>query len=446
MAHSEIIAAIATAPGRAAIGIVRLSGPSLQGLIEALIGRTLPGRRAVLCEFHDDKDVAIDRGIAIYFPTPHSYTGEDVLELHGHGGPVVLRLLLRRCLELGARVARPGEFTQRAFLNDRIDLAQAEGVIDLIDAATEQAARCAVRSLSGEFSSQIQSVIVYLIDLRTLVEANLDFPEEDVDTVAGIDIQARLRGVLQKIEAVLEASQQGALLREGMDVVLAGQPNVGKSSLLNRLAGEDLAIVTEVPGTTRDVIRQVIDLDGIPVRILDTAGLRTPTDVVESLGIARTWEAIARGDLVVLIIDVRRGETKEDATILERLPAKLPCIKVMNKVDLAPETPRVERVGETITVWVSAKTGAGIDLLRGVLLEAAGWKGTYEGLYLARERHLDALGRAQAHVREAERHPEQLEFVAEELRLAQLSLSSITGEFSVDDLLANIFSRFCIGK
>jgi len=229
-------------------------------------------------------------------------------------------------------------------------------------------------------------------------------------------------------------------------VVLVGQPNVGKSSLLNRLAGEDLAIVTEVPGTTRDVIRQVIDLDGIPVRILDTAGLRAPTDVVESLGIARTWEAIARGDLVVLIIDVQGGETKEDATILERLPAELPCIKVMNKVDLAPETPRVERVGETITVWVSAKTGAGIDLLRGVLLEAAGWKGTYEGLYLARERHLDALGRAQAHVREAERHPEQLEFVAEELRLAQLSLSSITGEFSVDDLLANIFSRFCIGK
>jgi tRNA modification GTPase len=446
MAHSETIAAIATAPGRAAIGIVRLSGSSLPALIEALIGRTPPGRRAVLCEFHDDKGMAIDRGIAIYFPAPHSYTGEDVLELHGHGGPVVLRLLLRRCLELGARVAQPGEFTQRAFLNDRIDLAQAEGVIDLIDAATEQAARCAVRSLSGEFSSQIQLVMVDLVDLRTLVEANLDFPEEDVDTVAGIDIHARLRAVSRKIEAVLEASRQGSLLREGMDVVLAGQPNVGKSSLLNRLAGEDLAIVTEVPGTTRDVIRQVIDLDGIPVRILDTAGLRTPADVVESVGIARTWEAIARADLVVLMIDAQRGETKEDAAILGRLPAELPCIKVMNKVDLVPETPHIERAGDATKVWVSAKTGAGIDLLRRVLLEAAGWKGSYEGLYLARERHLAELGEARTHLRDAESCPQQLEFVAEELRLAHLSLSRITGEFSVEDLLGNIFSRFCIGK
>jgi tRNA modification GTPase len=446
MAHPETIAAIATAPGRAAIGIVRISGSGLHALIEALIGRTLPARRAVLCEFHDAKGMAIDQGFAIYFPAPHSYTGEDVLELHGHGGPVVLRLVLRRCLELGARVAQPGEFTKRAFLNDKIDLAQAEGVIDLIDAATEQAARCAVRSLCGDFSNRIQLVTEDLLELRTLVEANLDFPEEDVDIVVSVDIQARLRGLLQKIEAVLEASRQGSLLREGMDVVLAGQPNVGKSSLLNRLAGEDLAIVTEVPGTTRDVIRQVIDVDGIPVRVLDTAGLRTPTDVVESLGIARTWEAIARADLVVLMIDAQRGETGEDAAILERLPAELPCIRVMNKVDLVPETPRVEQVGEAARVWVSAKTGAGMDLLRRVLLEAAGWKGTSEGLYLARERHLDALGRAQAHLREAETYPQQLEFIAEELRLAQLRLSGITGEITADELLGNIFSRFCIGK
>lgn len=446
MTPSVSIAAIGTAPGRAAIGIVRVSGSGLHALIEGLIGRTLPARRAVLCEFRDAKGRVIDQGFAIHFPAPHSYTGEDVLELHGHGGPVVLRLVLRRCLELGARVAEPGEFTRRAFLNDKMDLAQAEGVIDLIDAATEQAARCAVRSLFGDFSKQIQLLKVNMMDLRTLVEANLDFPEEDVDTVAGIDTQLRLQGLLQNIDAVLEASRQGSLLREGMDVVLAGQPNVGKSSLLNRLAGEDLAIVTEVPGTTRDAIRQVIDLNGIPARIIDTAGLRQPTDVVENQGIARTWEAIARADLILLMSDAQGDETGEDGAILKRLPEACPRIRVMNKIDLTAETPRVERSGETTTVWLSAKTGAGVDQLRRALLEAAGWKGAYEGLYLARERHLDALGSARAHLRQAAACPEQLEFVAEELRLAQLQLSRITGECTADELLGSIFSRFCIGK
>jgi tRNA modification GTPase len=446
MPHVETIAAIATAPGRAAIGIVRVSGQSLHSLMEGLLGRIPPARRAVLREFRDGKGGVIDQGLAIYFPAPHSYTGEDMLELQGHGGQVVLRLLLRRCLELGARVAQPGEFTRRAFLNDKIDLAQAEGVVDLIDAATEQAARCALRSLSGEFSDRIQSFTVKLMDLRALVEANLDFPEEDVEPAERAAVAGQLRSLSQALDSVLEASRQGSLLREGMDVVLAGQPNVGKSSLLNRLAGEELAIVTEIPGTTRDLIRQVIDLEGIPLRIIDTAGLRQPTDVVEGIGIARTWEAIARADVVVLMVDAQRGESPEDATILTRLPPRCQRIRVINKIDLVSGTPRVERNGDTTEVWVSAKTGAGVDKLRSVLLEVAGWKGTDEGLYLARERHIDALATTRTHLQNAAARMQQAEFMAEELRLAQLQLSSITGEFTADDLLGNIFSRFCIGK
>lgn len=391
--------------------------------------------------------MVIDRGLAIHFPAPHSYTGEDVLELHGHGGPIVLRLVLRRCLELGARVAQPGEFTKRAFLNDKLDLAQAEGVIDLIDAATEQAARCALRSMTGEFSKCIQLLSDTLIDLRALVEASFDFPEEDVDALNNAELQGRLQELQHQFDAVLEASKQGSLLREGMDVVLAGQPNVGKSSLLNRLAGEELAIVTEVPGTTRDVIRQVIDLDGIPVRIIDTAGLRESADRIERLGIARTWEVIAQADMVVMIVDARHGVTAGDAAILERLPGACPRAMVFNKIDLAGEVPRLERSPGVTRVLVSAKTGAGVDLLRQVLLEAAGWKGVaYEGLYLARARHLDALTNARGHVRQAQASTAQPEFVAEELRLAQVCLSAVTGEFTADDLLGNIFSRFCIGK
>jgi tRNA modification GTPase len=446
MTSTETIAAIATSPGRGAIGIVRVSGRNLQGLIEAIAARSLPPRHAVLCEFRDAVGATIDQGIALYFPAPASYTGEDVLELQGHGGPVVTRLLLNRCQELGARIAQPGEFTKRAFLNDRIDLAQAEAVIDLIDAASEQAARCAMRSLKGEFSKQIQSLNNSILNLRTLVEANLDFPEEEVEVATIEEARNRLCRLAECVDGVLAAAQQGSLLREGLDIVLAGQPNVGKSSLLNRLAGEDLAIVTEVPGTTRDVIRQSINLEGIPVRIVDTAGLRSSTDPVESLGIARSWDTIANADVVVLMIDATCGETRADEEIVERLPRSVPCIRAFNKIDLTSEKPRREGSGTSIQVWMSAKTGAGVDLLRRSLLDLAGWRSGSEGIYLARERHLNALSRTRERLVGAAKHRTELELVAEELRLAQSDLSVITGEHTADDLLGSIFARFCIGK
>jgi tRNA modification GTPase len=415
-------------------------------MIDGLVGRRLPARHAILCEFRDGKGNEVDRGLAIYYPAPRSYTGEDMLELQGHGGPVVLRSLLRRCLELGARIAQPGEFTRRAYLNEKLDLAQAEGVIDLIDAATEQAARCAIRSLSGEFSKVIQELTHSLTDLRALLEGNFDFPEDELDALSDMNLRVRLSDLEKRCGAVLDMSRQGSLLREGMDVVLAGLPNVGKSSLLNRLAGEELAIVTEVPGTTRDLIRQIIDLDGVPVRVIDTAGLRQSGDLVERLGIERAWGAIAVADAVVVMVDAQRGMTAEDYGIVEKLPHTCPRVLVYNKIDLADVLPRVEQAGDLTKVWMSAKTGAGVELLRQALLHAIGWKGAHEGLYLARERHLDALAGAHTHLRKAEAAWTQLEFVAEELRLAQLELSSITGEFTADDLLGEIFSRFCIGK
>jgi tRNA modification GTPase len=449
MARPDTIAAIATAPGRGAIGIVRVSGARLSPLIEAVTGRELPPRFPVLCDFQDAHGQLIDHGLAIRFPAPHSYTGEEVLELHGHGGPMVLRILLNRCLELGARVAAPGEFTQRAFLNGKLDLAQAEAVIDLIDAATGQAARCAARSMSGEFSSKIQSVMNLLVGLRTLVEAALDFPEEELESLDSARIASGLRELAQEVDNVLDASRQGSLLREGADVVLAGQPNVGKSSLLNQLAGEDIAIVTDVPGTTRDAIRQMINLEGVPLRIIDTAGLRSSSDAVEAIGIARAWEAVTKADFVLLLLDARLGETAADREIVSQVPEGLPCIKVINKIDLVPEVPRVERSpgpGETATVWLSAKTGAGVELLKDVLLQSLGWRGTTEGLYMARERHLHALAGTRSHITEAGRHMAALDLFAEELRLAQLRLAEITGKFSADDLLGEIFARFCIGK
>jgi tRNA modification GTPase len=449
MARSDTIAAIATAPGRGAIGIVRISGPRLSLLIEGVTGRELPPRLAVLCEFRDAQGLSIDHGLAIHFPAPHSYTGEEVLELHGHGGPMVLRLVLDRCLELGARVAEPGEFTKRAFLNGKMDLAQAEGVIDLIDAATGQAARCAARSMSGEFSSKIQILKEGLIELRMLVEAALDFPEEELDPLDGAKIEAGLRQLAADIDRVFEASRHGSLLREGAEVVLAGQPNVGKSSLLNQLAREEVAIVTDVPGTTRDAIRQAIDLEGIPLRVIDTAGLRPSSDIVETIGIARAWEAVSKSDLVLLLLDARLGETAADREILSQLPQGLPRIRVMNKVDLTQESPRIEHStndqGST-TVWLSAKTGAGIELLKKSLMESIGWRGGSEGLYMARERHLHALAATCNHVAAAREYSAELELLAEELRLGQARLAEITGEFSADDLLGEIFQRFCIGK
>jgi tRNA modification GTPase len=446
MGSSDTIAAIATAPGRSGIGIIRVSGGRLEGLVDSIVGKALPPRRAVLAAFHDANGVAIDQGIALFFPTPLSYTGEDVLELHGHGGPVVLQLLLNRCLDLGARIAEPGEFTRRAYLNDKLDLAQAESVIDLIEAATAQAARCAMRSLHGEFSNRIQRLIDALVSLRALAEATLDFPEEEIDFLKPGVADNRLRDAQQRLDAVLEASRQGSLLREGIHVVLAGQPNVGKSSLLNRMAGEEVAIVTDMPGTTRDAIRQGIDIGGVPVHLIDTAGLRESCDAVERIGIARTWDAIERADLVLLLIDAAQGEAAADREILKRFPAGIRCVRVMNKIDVVPRTAAVDRVGDCATVWLSAKTGEGMELLRGMLLESIGWGGTGEGLYLARARHVQALQRARQHLQQAARQGAHLELLAEDLRLAQEALASITGEFTADDLLGEIFSRFCIGK
>ncbi len=446
MASNDIITALATAPGRGGIGVIRVSGPLLASLIEGIIGQALAARRAVLAQFRDAHGAAIDQGIAIFFPAPHSYTGEEVLELHGHGGPVVLQLLLKRCLELGARIAEPGEFTRRAFLNDKLDLAQAESVADLIDATTAQAARCAVRSLQGEFSEQIQKLIEDLVELRALVEATLDFPEEEIDFLKESDAEARLRATQRQLDDVLEASRQGSLLREGMHIVLAGQPNVGKSSLLNRMAGEELAIVTDIPGTTRDAIRQVIDVGGVPAHIIDTAGLRESRDPVEKIGIARTWAAIEKADLVLLLIDATRGETAADREILERLPKTLRCVRIKNKIDLVSRPASIERGDGAIAIWLSAKTGEGIDLLREALLECVGWHSTGESVFLARARHVQALQRARDHLQRAAGLGRELELLAEELRLAQEALASITGEFTADDLLGEIFSRFCIGK
>ncbi len=446
MSQTDTIAAIATAAGRSGIGVVRISGLRLERIIGVLIGKPLAPRQAVLADFLDARGEVIDQGLALYFPAPHSYTGEDVLELQGHGGPVVLRELLKRCFELGARPARPGEFTERAYLNDKLDLAQAESVADLIDAATAQAAKSALRSLQGAFSQRIEALTRAVIELRALVEATLDFPDEEVDFLKQADAEGKLAAVRARLQEVLSASQQGSLLREGIHVVLAGQPNVGKSGLLNRLAGEELAIVTEIPGTTRDAIRQSINLEGIPAHVIDTAGLRESDDPVEKIGIARTWAAIGKADLVLLLLDAAQGESAADQAILAQLPAALPRITVVNKIDLTGREPVIERAQGATRVWLSAKTGAGVSELRQAILGAVGWRADGEGLFMARERHVQALERAANHLEQAGGQGGKLELFAEELRLAQESLGAITGEYTSDDLLGEIFSRFCIGK
>ena len=444
--YDDPIAAIATAPGRGGIGVVRVSGKSLLPLVQALVGATPAPRRALRTAFFDAHGAAIDDGIALYFPAPRSYTGEDLLELQGHGGPVVMQMLLKRCLELGARLAGPGEFTRRAFLNDKLDLAQAESVADLIEAATDSAARCALRSLRGEFSAAIEELVRQLIELRMLVEATLDFPEEELDPLDRADVKGRHARLTGAIETALKKSRQGSLLRTGLQVVLAGRPNVGKSSLLNRLAGEELAIVTAIPGTTRDSVRQAIHIDGVPLNIVDTAGLRDAQDEVERMGIARTWSEIGKADVVLLLVDARAGVTKRDLELVERVPQGAKRVFVHNKIDLAGNAPRVQR-GETSTsLHLSAKTGAGMDLLRAELLAVAGWQQGAEDLFMARERHLVALRQAAQHATRAGEHFGRPELFAEELRLAQEQLNSITGEFAADDLLGEIFSRFCIGK
>lgn len=443
----DTIAALATAPGRGGVGVVRISGSGLAALARAVTGRELTPRHAHYASFVDADGELIDQGLALYFPGPRSFTGEDVLELQGHGGPVVMQMLLRRCLELGARLAEPGEFTRRAFLNDKLDLAQAESVADLIDAGSEAAARSALRSLQGAFSGEISRLVEQLIALRMLVEATLDFPEEeDVDFLEAADAHGQLAGLQGQLRRVQDAARQGSLLREGMHVVLVGQPNVGKSSLLNALAGGDVAIVTEIAGTTRDTVRESIVLDGVPLHVVDTAGLRETDDPVEKIGIARTWAAVEKADLVLLLIDQREGVTELDRAILRRLPERLPRIHVHNKIDLSGEAPgRGEEDGHPL-VRLSAKAGAGVEDLRQALLETVGWHGSDAGIYLARERHLDAIRKAARHLDAADQCWHGLELFAEELRLAQTALSSITGEFTADDLLGQIFGKFCIGK
>ena len=457
--HADPIAAIATAPGRGGVGIVRISGRGLAPLVQVLCGRALRPREATYLPFHDAQGQAIDQGLALYFPAPHSYTGEDVLELQAHGGPVVLQLLLARCLEAAQpvlpslRVAQPGEFTERAFLNDKIDLAQAEAIADLIDASTEAAARSASRSLTGAFSAEIHGLRDALIHLRMLVEATLDFPEEDIDFLRKADARGQLSNLQQTLARVMQRARQGALLREGIKVVIAGQPNAGKSSLLNALAGAELAIVTPIAGTTRDKVQQTIQIEGVPLHIIDTAGLRESEDEVERIGIARAWDEIAGADAVLFLHDLERENAPDyraaDAVIASTLAQKLPhsitVIDVWNKLDRAPDLEAVHP-----GVRLSARTGEGLDALRRTLLEVAGWQSAPEGIYIARARHVQALQAVGVHLQVAadqlQAQGPALDLLAEELRLAQNALCAITGEFSSDDLLGVIFSSFCIGK
>jgi tRNA modification GTPase len=458
---SDPIIAIATAPGRGGIGVIRISGPSLGAWAEALCGQTLRPRHAHYLPFVDRHGEMLDEGLALFFPGPHSYTGEDVLELQGHGGPAVLRRVLEDCLargaDIGLRLAQPGEFTQRAFLNDRLDLAQAEAVADLIEASSTAAARSAMASLSGAFSAEIDALAERIIQLRMLVEATLDFPEEEIDFLEKYQAADRLGAVTATLDGVLRTARQGLVLREGLHVVLAGQPNVGKSSLLNALAGEDIAIVTPIAGTTRDRVMQEIHIEGIPLHIVDTAGLRETDDTVERIGIERSWAEIGRAQVILHLQDARHPDDPLDAEIVRRLPAGVPVLRVWNKVDLlagggADEPPPpVAAVGSGDTpLPISAHTGAGLDALRARLLAIAGWTPGAESPWLARERHVHALETARAHLQAASGHAahsdQVLDLFAEELRLAHEALCGITGQFTSDDLLGEIFSRFCIGK
>ena len=443
----DTIAAVATPPGRGGIGIVRISGPNVPELARAVLGRLPAPRRATLSVVRDLQGAPIDQGIALYYPAPHSYTGQDVLEFQGHGGIAVMQAVLAVFMDAGARLAEPGEYTRRAFLNDRLDLAQAEAVADLIDASSQEAARSALRSLSGEFSRGIEAVVEALVELRALAEALLDFPEEEVDAMHRDDARQRLERIRAALVDILAKSRRGSLLREGIHVVIAGRPNVGKSSLLNRLAGAERAIVTAIPGTTRDLVREDIAIDGVPLHVVDTAGLRETADEVERVGVERAWQELSRADVVIAMFEANAGIGPEDQAILTRFASALPAgaarIQVFNKIDLCAQP---ALVGDAAAIRISAKTGAGVDHLRHALLAAAGWTSSGETVFLARERHLRALDRAARHVAAAAQEIPRLELLAEELRLAQEALSEITGEFTSDDLLGEIFRRFCIGK
>ncbi|PSJ16743.1 tRNA uridine-5-carboxymethylaminomethyl(34) synthesis GTPase MnmE [Nitrosomonas supralitoralis] len=451
MVSPDIIAAIATPPGRGGIGVIRISGKNLVNLAEVILGKLPKPRYASLSQFLDAKGQIIDQGLVLYFPGPHSYTGEDVLELHGHGGPAVINLLLKSCLGAGARLAQPGEFTLRAYLNNKIDLIQAESVAAIIEASTHEAARCAVNSLQGHFSARIEALVSLLITMRMLIEATLDFPEDEIDNLKTLQIRERLDHIVTQLEQTLSAARQGNLLQEGIQIVLAGAPNVGKSSLLNQLVEEDAAIVTEVPGTTRDTIQRTITIGGMPVHIVDTAGLRETSDIVEQKGIERTLAAIKRANLVLRLLDSSEHRPVAPDPIQQYIPADKPRITVCNKIDLMNEDPKMEGEGHNSIIHLSAKTGAGIELLRQKILDMAGWQFNHagEGIFMARQRHLEALTQAKAHLVNAHEYTDteyQLELLAEELKLAQYALSAITGQFTADDLLGEIFSHFCIGK
>jgi len=445
-ALTETIAAIATAPGAGGIGVVRVSGPLAAEIAAQILGHCPAPRHAAYLPFLQADATLIDRGIAIYFPNPHSYTGEDVLELQAHGGTALMQILLARCIECGARHAQAGEFTQRAYLNDKLDLAQAEAVADLINAATVEAARSAVRSLSGEFSQAIQALLQQLVDLRMYVEACLDFPEEEIDFITQGRVREKLQANQTTLQHIFDQARQGVLLREGINVVLIGQPNVGKSSLLNALSGEEVAIVTPIAGTTRDTIKSVIQIEGVPLHVIDTAGLRETEDAVEQVGIARTWKAIETAHVALLLVDSQHGVGAQETAILQKLPSEVKKVWVHNKIDVSRETSRIEKREKEQHVFLSAKTGDGIASLQKTLLEIVGYQPGGEGVFMARARHLQALQEVEQHLHHAMLQMHAAELVAEELRCAQEALGSITGEFTPDDLLGEIFSRFCIGK
>ncbi|NGN99980.1 tRNA uridine-5-carboxymethylaminomethyl(34) synthesis GTPase MnmE [Grimontia sp. S25] len=454
MTHSDTIVAQATPPGRGGVGIIRVSGPKAKEVALAVTGRELPVRRAEYLPFNDEQGNALDQGIALYFQAPNSFTGEDVLELQGHGGPVIMDMLIKRIVDIdGVRTARPGEFSERAFLNDKLDLAQAEAIADLIDASSEQAAKSALQSLQGAFSGKVNTLVEALIHLRIYVEAAIDFPDEEIDFLSDGKVAADLDNIISSLDDVRKAANQGAIMREGMKVVIAGRPNAGKSSLLNALSGKESAIVTDIAGTTRDVLREHIHIDGMPLHIIDTAGLRDASDEVERIGIERAWDEIAQADRVLFMVD----GTTTDATspeeiwpeFIDRLPENIGMTVIRNKADMTGETLGICHASQPTLIRLSAKTGAGVDALREHLKACMGFSGATEGGFMARRRHLEALDAAARHL---DIGKEQLEgymageILAEELRIAQQHLSEITGEFSSDDLLGRIFSSFCIGK
>ncbi len=447
----DTIAAIATPAGRGGVGIIRISGPKAGSIARVVLGSLPAPRTAEYLPFFDDEKTLIDQGIALYFPRPHSFTGEDVLELQAHGGPVVLDLLLKRVLSLGARIARPGEFSERAYLNDKIDLTQAEAIADLIDASTEQAARCAMHTLEGVFSDWVHATVERLIHLRMYVEAAIDFPEEEIDFLADKKVTEELDALLADLDRVIEQAHQGQLLREGMRIVLAGQPNAGKSSLLNQLAGRESAIVTDIPGTTRDVLREEISIDGMPVHVIDTAGLRESKDAIEQEGIRRSWREMEQADRILLLLDDRTGYSEEEEKILSQLPPNLPVTLIYNKIDLSGSQPALKEKDNRMHLWLSVKNKTGMEVLRSHLKDCVGFNAAAgnEGRFMARRRHVLALEQARESIKKGATQLRDYaagELLAEELHQAQTKLAEITGEFSNDDLLGRIFSSFCIGK